>query len=317
MNQQQPSSRKPVVFIHTNHKQRLGALVSAHSFKLGSASPDAFDVRLLELADFPALYEAAGKTFLRNGHRRVWDPEDLQSFTPLRFAVPDAMQHRGKALVVDPDVFAVGDVMELFGRDTAGRPIWCRSRAGHNSSPRYLATSVMLLDCAHLPHWDFLANLQALWEHRLDYVDWIELRHERRSGIGLLEAEWNDFDRLTEHTRLLHTTRRRTQPWKTGLRIDYTLRERGFGPVPPSLVVPVLRWWTRNSRYLPHPDTNQEAFFFALLADLHDCGGITSAAIQAEIEAAHVRPDTLELMDRYRGRLWPIGHHGDARATAV
>ena len=305
-------ANKPIVFVHTNHRQRLGALVAAHSFRLTSRSPEAFDVRLLELKDFPSLTSAAGRQFRRNGHLRVWDPDDLQSFTPLRFAVPDAMGHRGLALVVDPDVFAVGDVQELFQRDLQGKAIWCRCRPGHNDNPDYLATSVMLLDCAKLPHWDFEARLNDLWAGRLDYVDWIELRHEDRAAIGLLEPEWNDFDRLTPDTRLLHTTKRRTQPWKTGLPIDFTVRERGFGPLPASLVTPVLRWWSRKARYRPHPDPNQEAYVFAVLADLLDSGGVSAAEIEAEIEASHVRPDTPELIERHRGRLWPA-RAGDGR----
>lgn len=305
---------KPVVFIHTNHKQRVGALVSAHSFKLASATPDAFEVRLLETKDYPALTGAKGRTFLRDGHARTWDPDDLQSFTPLRFAVPDAMGHRGLAVVVDPDVFAAGDVMELFTRDRQGKAVCLRGRFGHNGSKDYLATSVMLLDCDRLPHWDFEKQLDDLWAHRLDYVHWIELRHEDRANIGLLETHWNDFDRLTEETRLLHTTKRRTQPWKTGLPIDFTVRERGFGPLPASVVVPVLRFWTKHSRYRPHPDPNQEAFFYALLADLLDSDGIRREEIAEAIAHRYVRPDSLELVERHRGRLWPLRRDGQQAA---
>ena len=42
---------KPVVFIHTNAKQMVGAIASAHSFKRNSATPDAFDVRLVTRED--------------------------------------------------------------------------------------------------------------------------------------------------------------------------------------------------------------------------------------------------------------------------
>jgi len=295
---------RPVVFIHTNAKQRLGALVSAHSFRLTAADPDAFEVRLLEAESYPALMQH-GRRFRRAGVERAWDPDDLQSFTPLRFAVPDAMGHRGRALVVDPDVFAVGDAAELLGRDMEGRAIWCVGRAGHNDAPGYLATSVMLLDCARLPHWDLAARLEDLWAGRLDYVDWIELRLEDRATIGLLAPEWNHFDTLTPDTRLLHTTKRRTQPWKTGLPVDYTLREHRLGPVPAAWTAPLSRLWTRTRRYQPHPDPNQEAYFFALLADLLDTGVVDRATIEAAIAARHVRPDTLHLIDRHRGRLWP------------
>jgi hypothetical protein len=289
---------KPVVFIHTNHKQRLGALVSAHSFRRNAQDPDAFDVRLLETSDFPDL-QVAGRTFLRAGRGRAWDPDDLQSFTPLRFAVPEVMEHRGLALVVDPDVFAVADAAQLFRRDLQGKAIWCRARPGHNESPEYLATSVMLLDCSRLPHWRFAEDLDALWNHRLDYVDWIELRREDRSTIGLLEPEWNDFDRLTPQTKLLHTTKRRTQPWKTGLRVDYTLREGGKA----GLAVPLRRFF--KPRYRPHPDPQQEAYFYALLAEALDTRSIDRSEVEREIALGHVRPDSLALIERHRGRLWP------------
>ena len=301
-------ARRPVVFVHTNAKQRLGALVSAHSFRRNARDPDAFEVRLLETEHSPALIGAAGRTFLRAGHRRVWDPQDLQSFTPLRFAVPDAVGHEGLALVVDPDVFAVGDAGELFAGDHFADPrkaIWCRARPGHNDSADYLATSVMLLHCGRLPHWRFDEDLGALFDGRLDYVDWIELRREARDTIGLLDPVWNDFDRLAPDTRLLHTTKRRTQPWKTGLPIDFTLRERGIGPIPASVVTPLLRWWASRSRYLPHPDKRQEAYFFALLAECLDNGDVTLPMIRDEIARRHVRPDALEMAERSRGQFWP------------
>ena len=289
---------KPVVFIHTNAKQRLGALVSAHSFRRNARDADAFDVRLLETSRYPEL-EQGGHSFVRGRHVRRWDPDDLQSFTPLRFAVPDEMDHQGVALVVDPDVFAVGDAGEVFARDLEGKAIWCCPRPGHNNSPNYLATSVMLLDCGKLPHWRFAANLRALWGGELDYIDWIELRREERATIGLLPPEWNDFDHLTPDTRLLHTTKRRTQPWKTGLAIDYTLRETGLS----RLASPFRGLFRR--RYHAHPDRNQEAYFYGLLAEAIELSSISRDEVDEHIRLRYVRPDSLALMERYRGRLWP------------
>ena len=290
---------KPAVIVHTNDKQMLGALVSAHSYRRNSRNPEAFEVRILRAEDRPELQER-GRTFLRGGHERAWDPDDLQSFTPLRYAVPDVMGHEGLALITDPDVFAVGDVGELFTRDLEGKAIWCRPRPGYDKITDPLATSVMLLDCAKLPHWRFKDDLQALWDHRIDYLDWINLKREDLSTIGLLEPEWNDFDHLTPRTKLLHNTKRRTQPWKTGLPVDFTLRERR-GLM--SLVMPIVRIAAPN--YTRHPDRNQEAYFYALLAEGLDTGSIAREQVEKEVRLGHVRPDSLALIDRYRGHLWP------------
>jgi len=202
------------------------------------------------------------------------------------------MGFEGLAVITDPDIFGVGDVGELFQRDLQGKAVWAVPRPGHNDRDDYIATSVMLLDCAKLAHWRFDQDLDDLFAHRFDYVDWIELKREDRSTIGLLEPEWNDFDRLTPRTKLLHTTKRRTQPWKTGLPVDYTLRESGW--------FDALRR-IRRQRYEQHPDRRQEALVYALLAEMVDSREVTKQELVAEMAANHIRHDSLELIDRYRG----------------
>ena len=282
---------KPTVFIQANDRQMLGARISAHSYRRNARNPGAFDVRILDIRDHPRLLQR-GQTILRGGHIREWDPDDLQSFTPLRFYPPQAMGFEGLAVVTDPDIFGVGDVGELFERDLEGKAIWAVPRPGHNGREDYVATSVMLLDCSKLKHWQFDKDLDDLFAHRFDYIDWIELKREDRSTIGLLEPEWNDFDRLTPQTKLLHTTKRRTQPWKTGLPVDYTLRESGWLDAVRRL---------RRRRYEQHPDRRQEALVYSLLADMLDTGEISRAELAEEMAANHIRHDSLELVDRYRG----------------
>lgn len=284
-------SARNTVFIQANARQMLGAKVSAASYRKASRRPDSFDVRIMHAADYPRLMQE-GQSILRAGYIRAWDPDDLQSFTPLRFAPPSLIGYDGKAVVTDPDCFGVGDVAELFDRDMGGKAIMAVPRPGHNRRNDYIATSVMLLDCARLRHWDFDKDLDDLFAHRFDYIDWIELKREDPATVGFLEPEWNDFDRLTPRTKILHTTKRRTQPWKAGLPIDYTLRERG-----PSDLLRRLK----RRRYEAHPDRNQEALVYSLLADLVDRGEITKQELIGEMAANHIRHDSLDLVDRYRG----------------
>ncbi|HLO21551.1 MAG TPA: hypothetical protein VK192_13780 [Sphingomicrobium sp.] len=289
---------KPTVVIHTNDKQMLGALVSAHSYRRNSRTPDAFEVRIVNANEFPELQET-GHSLMRGGHLRAWDPDDLQSFTPVRFAIPGLLGYAGLALVTDPDVFAVGDVAELFSRDLEGKAIWCRPRPGYDKITDPLATSVMLLDCSKLRHWRFAEDLRALWSHEVDYLDWINLKREDLNSIGLLEPEWNDFDHLTPKTKLLHNTKRRTQPWKTGLPIDFTFKERGLF----NFALPIVRKLAPN--YTRHPDERQEAFFYAMLADALDSGAVTKEQVEKEVRLGHIRPDSKALIERHRGQLWP------------
>jgi hypothetical protein len=137
------------VFIQTNHKQIVGALVAEYALRRNSQHNDKFDVQILQLKDFPYFREHEGRKYLRDGVSRIWLNDDLQSFTLTRFMPPELMGYQGRAVVIDPDVFAVGDVWELLSRDMGGKAILARSRSGTKGLiDRCIATSVMLLDCA-------------------------------------------------------------------------------------------------------------------------------------------------------------------------
>ncbi len=280
---------KNTVFIHTNAKQIIGAIVAAHSLKRNSATPDKFDVRIIRREDYSFFDKKEGQTFLRGKEKRIWKNDDLQSFTPLRFMPPELMGYQGRVVIMDPDIFAVRDVNELLERDMQGKAIMAVARAGHNKRRYYIASSVMLLDCSKLTHWKCEEQFNEMFEMKRDYLPWISLELEDRSTIGLLEPEWNHFDTLNENTKLLHNTKRRTQPWKTGLPVDFTNRNKkrfGF----------LASQWFRAKRYLPHPDPNQEAFFFNLLGECLDIEVVSEEFVREEIKKRHIRVDALELL---------------------
>ncbi len=280
---------KNTVFIHTNAKQIIGAIVAAHSLKRNSATPDKFDVRIIRREDYSFFDKKEGQTFLRGKEKRIWKNDDLQSFTPLRFMPPELMGYQGRVVIMDPDIFAVRDVNELLERDMQGKAIMAVARAGHNKRRYYIASSVMLLDCSKLTHWKCEEQFNEMFEMKRDYIPWISLELEDRSTIGLLEPEWNHFDTLNENTKLLHNTKRRTQPWKTGLPVDFTNRnEKRFGFL--------ASQWFRAKRYLPHPDPNQEAFFFNLLGECLDIEVVSEEFVREEIKKRHIRVDALELL---------------------
>ena len=146
---------------------------------------------------------------------------------------------------------------------------------------------------------EFADDLDRLWAHEIDYLDWINLKRENLDTIGLLEPEWNDFDRLTPATKLIHNTKRRTQPWKTGLPIDFTFKERRML----NFALPIVRKLAPN--YSRHPDRRQEDYFYALVADALDSHVFDIDMVRREIRLGHVRSDSEALIERCRGRLWP------------
>ncbi len=291
------------VFIQTNHKQVTGAIVAAHALRRYSANNERFDVTIMDTADYPFFREYEGREYLRDGVHRTWLNDDLQSFTPTRFMPPALMGYEGRAVVIDPDIFATTDIWDLLSRDMQGKAIMCRMRSGPKGLvDKCMASSVMLLDCAQLSHWDAEAKFRAMFTFEQDYQPWICLKEEARDSIGFFEPEWNDFDRFTTDTKMLHTTRRRTQPWKTGLPTDWRPAER-FRLFPPAA------WIMRARRklfgeyaflgsYKQHPDINQERFFFGLLKECLAEGKITHEQLRHEMAQNHVRHDALEILAR-------------------
>jgi hypothetical protein len=254
----------------------------------------------LQHRDYPFFREREGQSFLRDGSSRVWSNDDLQSFTPLRFMPPELMGYQGRAVVIDPDVFAVGDVYDLLALDMRGKALMCVARFGHNGRPEYLASSVMLLDCAKLTDWHCEAQFHELFAFTRDYTVWIALGLEPRERVGFLDPVWNHFDTLNENTQLLHNTKRQTQPWKTGLPQDYTVREKGWrsrARHAVKLVKGVLLGKDRvQGRYKSHPDPRQEAFFFGLLRECLEQGIVTEAFLQDEMRKNHLRHDALRIV---------------------
>jgi hypothetical protein len=294
--QPKKSSKRPHIFIQTNAKQEIGAIVSAHSMKRNSAHADKFDVSIMLKEDFPYFQAREGQNYMRHGGKRLWLNEDLQSFTITRFLPPQLMGYEGRALVVDPDVFAVADVWELLNRDMQGKAIMCRGSKFKNGA---FATSVMLLECSKLKHWDVEKGFNELFEGKRDYHNWMSLLMEGRETIGTFENEWNDFDKLTPATRMVHNTHRRTQPWKTGLRVDYTPTE--FVPVIGQIMKLRRILFGEHAflgKYHKHPDANQENLFFGLLKECLEQGKVTEAKLKESMAKNYVRHDAMDVMAR-------------------
>ena len=290
------------VFIQTNHKQWLGALVAEYALRRNSPHHDKFDIRIMEYKDYPFMSARDGDLYLRDGDKRPWASNDLQSFTPTRFLPPELMGYQGRSVVIDPDVFAVGDVWELLSRDMQGKALMCRPKSGNKGKRGCLATSVMLLDNAQLTHWKVEEQFNAMFEFKRDYMKWVCLKYEDPETIGLFENEWNDFDHLTDQTKMVHNTKRKTQPWKTGLPVD-------FRPADTFQLFPPKHWIRRARRalfgdyrfvgaYKKHPDPNQEAFFFGLVRECLEKGVISEDLLREEMAKNHLRHDALEVVER-------------------
>jgi len=269
------------VFIQSNNKQLFGAQLAKFALEKNASKP--INVEILNVDELPIFKKLNGKEYLFNQKEtRVYDATDLQYFTLTRFMPPECMRFSGRAVVIDPDIFALADIHTLLERDMEEHAILACPKKGAWDS------SVMLLDCKKLPHWRIAGIIERLVTKEIDYTTTMTLRKER---VGELERVWNSLDELNGYTKMLHTTNRLTQPWKTGLPIDFTRNKmkRLFGIIPREPIHKLLNKYPTH--YQQHPNKNIETFFFELTKDALRQRAITKDYVQSEIESGHVRPD--------------------------
>ena len=134
-------------FIQANKKQILGAKIAKFALETrGGLQARGIPVTIMEVEKIPAFQAFEGKPY-RKGYGPFSLTGDLQSFTLTRFMPPELMIFDGRALVIDPDIFALSDISALLDIDLNGAGIAaCVKKDAHD-------TSVMILDCTKLTYW--------------------------------------------------------------------------------------------------------------------------------------------------------------------
>ena len=120
------------------------------------------------------LKSMVGKKYKRSGKIKYFK-NDLQSFTLLRFLAPELDNYKGKLLVIDPDVFALKDVNNIFNLldddDLACTFLENKAR-----------TEVMIID-AQKVKWKFEEIINQVFNLKLDYSDLMNLSFDKNIKI--------------------------------------------------------------------------------------------------------------------------------------
>ncbi|MEK7063135.1 MAG: hypothetical protein AAB955_00410 [Patescibacteria group bacterium] len=273
------------IFVQSNTKQLIGAKIAKYALETtGKAAARGIPVTIIEVEQQQTFRAFVGKPY-RSGYA-PYTFDDLQSFTLTRFMPPELMNYTGQAIVIDPDIFALSDISPLFDTLVGGAAIAaCRKKDAWD-------TSVMALDCAQLQHWRVPEMLRDIAGGRRSYDSIMTLKDES-APIVELGRKWNSLDTLSDATRMLHTTNRLTQPWKTGLPIDFT-----FNPIPKLFGV-IPRFWVQHpTHYQEHPDPEAVRAFFAAARAAHAAGAVSKSEIDAAIAARDLRSDFWQALDQ-------------------
>jgi len=143
----------------------------------------------------------------------------------VRFCIPSMFDYQGRAIYMDADQLVLADVEELvdgLDRDHAvalvQQPVG--SFAGRPVEPRN-ETSVMVLDCEKLKHWDpdhlfenVVPNGAPLRPGQIHYKNFVQLAWQDPATLQPLDPRWNHYNVLHDDSKLVHFSHVREQPWK-------------------------------------------------------------------------------------------------------
>lgn len=148
------------------------------------------------------------------------------NFGFVRFTVPGLNGFRGKAIYLDADQLVFSDIGELYDLldDSHAIALVNRPEGYFGGKPvgSHNQTSVMVLNCEKLKHWDtskifenIIPNDQPVAPGQIHYRDFMTLSWEDQGRIQALPPQWNHFNINRPDSKLTHFSFVRAQPWKS------------------------------------------------------------------------------------------------------
>jgi hypothetical protein len=207
-----PQSTAPVtVFISSGEASLLERKVLMYSLRRNSKRD--LDIRV---------FNGTHNTVEREGRPPDLAPMSLKvkyqnvtEFSNYRFLAPELCGHTGRAICMDSDTIALGDIGDLFDAEMGDHDFLAKPAAyGHDEQ---WGLSVVLFDCART-RFTLETYFDEIASGLYNYADLHQMRPRFLAHhpfkIGRLDPHWNEFDRFDKDTKLIHYTDLFTQPWK-------------------------------------------------------------------------------------------------------
>ena len=166
------------IYIQSNRFQQIAAKVSSETFNSFGLSS-----QIVSLENFKEITKFFGSTYLRKGKKVVFK-NDLQSFTLLRFLIPELSESKSPIMIIDPDIFAIKDPKSILKSIKNDNQIYCTFI---NNKPR---TEVMVLN-PRTKFWDFDKIIHDLFNLKIDYDDLFNLKFLDNKNISKLDNKYN------------------------------------------------------------------------------------------------------------------------------
>ena len=279
------------VLIQANKYQKLAAEISKYSFIKQGVK----DVEIINLEEQKILVKNFGKKYLRNGKLTIYDPNDLQSFTLLRF-IPTKFSIKDFCMIIDPDIFAYKNPMDEINKFLDNKiDIFC------TEINNQLRSEVMILNLKN-KIWNFDSMIEDLFNLKTDYSDLMHLNFVDKKKIKIISNKFNDHDNINIDTILLHTSNRLTQPWKEGLKINFnTYFSKKY------ILINYIKYFlgmkhdqrVTSSKFIKHPNKEVEIFVGSLFKEAYKTNFINIKKIKSAIKDKSISENFIKKLKIY------------------
>lgn len=141
--------------------------------------------------------------------------KNYTEFSNYRWLIPAICGHQGRAIFLDSDMVCLGDIGELFDTDMQGNAMLAKAEA--YKGKQSWGMSNILFDCSKC-HFDLEQIFREIENGQFTNTEFHQMAPAFLAmhpyAMGKLDPNWNSFDHFDEHTKLIHYTNLRTQPWK-------------------------------------------------------------------------------------------------------
>ena len=265
------------LYIHSNMKNKIPALVSSHSFK--AHHPD-LNIYIEYLENLPLLMDCDKKTFVRS-NQCMLNVKSSQSFFFVRFICCELAKKRSSKkwiLIIDPDIFCLKSIENLneyiVEAENKNKNIICYNGL----------SSFMLINTDKIS-WteeNIVNNIFNLKENADNYM----LLKKYKKELLNIPEKFNSYDELHLETICLHTSNTSTQPWKTGIKYFPSDLHNGIPNKDEK----------KTCIFQKHKSGNIETKIMSIFknAFLDKC--FTTDDLKEEIIRENIRPDILQLL---------------------
>lgn len=267
------------LFIHSNRKNKIPALVSSYTFRKHNPS---LNISIENLEDCKLLMEHDKKKFNRKGKALQLNVKSSQSFFFVRFICCELAKNKKSKkwiLIIDPDIFCFKSINILNN--------FIKTAEQNNKSIiAYNNLSSFMLINTDKINWTETNIVNNIFHKNEDADNYMFLK-KYYNDILPIPHIFNSIDNLTNETICLHTSKTYTQPWKTGIR---------YFPSDLHNNIPNINE-TKNQVFGRHSSKIIEKITLNLFkqALIHKYFSIDD--LKEEIQRENVRPDILKLIN--------------------